>query len=215
MVEADENRANWFHANRSMLLNIYLFINVLGFAGWQGYSLYRSGELDYVDIGFILQNLVLAGVILTRRRHRVFNGNWAHQAVAAVAFFSGIAFMGQPTTAEGGLLITSRIITLTANLLGIATLFNLGRSFGILIAFRAIKTHGLYGIVRHPMYATDILLRIGFVVSHFNPFTIILFILSTGCYIYRAILEERFLAVQPEYRSYMDRVRYRFIPLIF
>jgi protein-S-isoprenylcysteine O-methyltransferase Ste14 len=64
------------------------------------------------------------------------------------------------------------------------------------------------------MYATDMLLRVGFLISHFNLFTVIVFIVSTGCYVYRAILEERFLMRQLEYRDYMKRVRYRFIPFV-
>jgi protein-S-isoprenylcysteine O-methyltransferase Ste14 len=99
--------------------------------------------------------------------------------------------------------------------LGVVTLLNLGRSFGILIAFREVKSRGLYGIIRHPMYATDILLRMGFLINHFNLFILIVFIASTVCYVYRAILEERFLIYQPEYREYMHRVKYRFIPFVF
>ena len=97
----------------------------------------------------------------------------------------------------------------------LSALLNLGRSFGILIAYREVKSRGLYGIIRHPMYATDILLRIGFTINHCTPFTVIAFIASTGCYVYRAILEERFLIQQPEYREYMHRVKYRFIPFVF
>jgi protein-S-isoprenylcysteine O-methyltransferase Ste14 len=65
------------------------------------------------------------------------------------------------------------------------------------------------------MYATDILLRMGFLINHFNLLTLILFITSAVCYVYRAILEEQFLMHQPEYREYMHRVKYRFIPFVF
>ena len=102
-----------------------------------------------------------------------------------------------------------------SNTLGAITLLNLGRSFGILIAYREVKSGGLYSIVRHPMYGTDILLRIGFVISHFSWLTIFILVASSGCYVYRAILEERFLSKQPDYAEYMKKVKYRFIPYIF
>ena len=35
------------------------------------------------------------------------------------------------------------------------------------------------------------------------------------CYVYRALQEEKFLAQWPEYREYMARVRYRFVPGIW
>jgi protein-S-isoprenylcysteine O-methyltransferase Ste14 len=211
MIWSDKS---WTYKNRSIILNVYLFLNVIGFIGLNTYNLYKKGALDYVDIGFIVQNLVLSGVILTRQKHQAFNRNWFHQLIAIIAFFSGIAFIGQPVTAQGTALIASRIIILTANIFGIMSLINLGKSFGILIAFRRVRSDGLYSIIRHPMYATDILLRLGFVISHFNSLTAVLFVLSTSCYVYRAILEERFLSKQPDYKNYMDRVRYRFIPYL-
>jgi protein-S-isoprenylcysteine O-methyltransferase Ste14 len=132
-----------------------------------------------------------------------------------VAFCSGIFFIGQPAT--GGPLArrVSQGLIFSANVLGAVTLLNLGRSFGILIARRQIKTGGLYRLVRHPMYATDILLRVGFLASHFRWPPLALFSLSSACYVWRALLEERFLARAPEYREYMRRVRYRFMPGVF
>jgi protein-S-isoprenylcysteine O-methyltransferase Ste14 len=112
--------------------------------------------------------------------------------------------------------VVSQALLLIANLLGLVTLFNLGTSFGILIACRQVKTGGLYRYLRHPMYATDILLRIGYLIGHRTLLTVSLFVLSTACYVWRAILEERFLAAQgPAYRAYLARVRYRFIPGVF
>ena len=65
------------------------------------------------------------------------------------------------------------------------------------------------------MYGTDILLRIGYIVSHFTTFSIVVFIISTSCYVYRALSEEKFLSTQSNYGEYMKKVKYRFIPLIF
>ena len=99
--------------------------------------------------------------------------------------------------------------------LGILALVNLGRSCGVLIAFRKIQTRGLYSAVRHPMYLSDILFRVGFMLTHLNWLTSALFVVSSACYVYRAILEERFLAQQPEYREYMRDVKYRFVPFVY
>lgn len=200
---------------RSLILNIYLFLNFAGWGIWQTYQYHLRGTLGYVEISFTIQSLVVAVIFLMRKPHRVFHKNVLHQAIAIIAFCSGAAFIGQP--ARGPLVAKqiSQVVIFFANVLGVATLFNLGRSFGILIAFRELKSHGLYGRVRHPMYATDILLRIGFLINHLSLFTVLVFIISTGCYVYRALLEERFLIHQPEYREYMKRVRYRFIPFVF
>lgn len=200
--------------HRHLILNIYLFLNFAGWGIWQTYQYYVKGTLGYVEISFTIQSLLVGVIILIRKPHQAFHKNLVHQAIAIIAFCSGAAFMGQPATGPQVVKQISQVVIFCANVLGVAALLNLGRSFGILIAFRGLKSRGLYGMVRHPMYATDILLRVGFLISHFNLFTVLVFIISTGCYVYRAILEERFLVQQPEYREYMNRVRYRFIPFL-
>jgi protein-S-isoprenylcysteine O-methyltransferase Ste14 len=197
------------------LLNIYLFLNFAGWGIWQTYQYYLKGTLGYVEVSFTIQSLVIAVIFLIRKPHRAVQKKMLHQAIAIIAFCSGAAFLGQPATGPQVAKQISEVVIFCANVLGVATLLNLGRSFGILIAFRELRSHGLYGLVRHPMYATDILLRVGFLISHFNLFTLVVFIVSAACYICRAVLEERFLTQRPEYLEYMNRVRYRFIPFVF
>lgn len=205
----------WLRANRTWLINLYLFLNIAGYTAWQGGSLLSEGHFGFVEAAFIAQNLVLAGIVLIRRDHQAIDANPIHQFIALAAFFSGAAFVGQPASGDAGIQIVSQGIIVAANLLGIATLFNLGRSFGILIACRGVEAGGLYRFIRHPMYLSDILLRLGYMLSHFSIVTVGLALLSIGLYIYRAKLEERFLVNQPGYRAYMDVVRYRLLPGIF
>lgn len=200
---------------RQRWVNILLAVGFTALASVEAWKSYRLGRFNYVEAAFFLQNIVMVSVILLRRPHKVLNSRLFDQAIALVAFCSGLAFMGQPQTGGPLAQTASQLVLFAANLLGIATLINLGRSFGILIAYRELKSTGLYGIVRHPMYASDILLRIGFMISHTNLLTVSVLIASSGCYVYRAILEERFLCQQPEYREYMARVRYRLIPGVF
>ena len=201
--------------HRQLIFNIYL---ALIFTGWAGYNLYKSitaEKLNYVETSFTIQNVLLITLILIRWEHKGVDKNIINQTVALIAFLSGAAFMGQPASGGPIAMAGSNIIIFIANVFGIIIMLNLGRSFGILIAFRKIKTGGFYSIVRHPMYGTDILLRIGFIISHLNWFTSIVFIISTSLYVYRAILEERFLGLQPGYQEYMSKVKYRFIPYIY
>jgi protein-S-isoprenylcysteine O-methyltransferase Ste14 len=147
--------------------------------------------------------------------HRAMEKSLWSQIVAATAFFSGAAFMGQAPTGGPLALAVSESIMILSAALGIATVLSLGKSFGILIAVREVRSSGPYSLVRHPMYVTDILLRIGFTVNHFTAFTAVLLVLTSACYVYRALLEEKFLGRFPDYREYMARVRRRFIPLVF
>jgi len=205
----------FLQSHGQLLINIYLFLNFAGWCLWQTYQGLVAGNFGYVEISFTIEALVLAVIVLLRKPHQAIETNWFNQAVALAAFLSGAAFVGQPATATGITQTVSEIVVLIATVVGFLALLSLGRSFGILIAFREVKATGLYAIVRHPMYGTDILLRTGFVISHFTPFTVAVFMASTTCYVYRALLEERFLSQQPEYQAYMQKVRYRFIPWVF
>ncbi len=196
-------------------LDAYLFLNALAWCGWQGYRLFREGRFGYIEAAYLVQTLLVGLLFLVRNPAKAVDDSLPRQAVAVAAFLSGVAFVGAPAATDPLLIDISRGVVFAANLLGIVTLSNLGKSFGVLIAFREIRTGGLYSLVRHPMYGTDILLRVGYLVSHFTPVTLILFGVSTACYVYRALLEERFLAAQPEYRAYMEKVRYRLIPYVF
>jgi len=197
------------------ILDIYFFLNFIGWCAWQSYNAYHEGRFDYLEWSFALQNMVFVTLILIRSPFKAIDKNYFHQFIALFAFFSGAAFMGQARTGNENLELISKGIIFISNILGIITLINIGKSFGILISLRKVKSNGLYGIVRHPMYLTDILLRIGFVICHYNIFTISMLVLSTACYIYRAVLEEKFLSNDISYRNYMSKVKYRFIPLIF
>jgi protein-S-isoprenylcysteine O-methyltransferase Ste14 len=213
-----DHRLGWFDwlvRNRERLINYYLFINIVGFIVWQGYGIAQSSGLNIIELSFLLQNLVLAGVVLLRKDPIALDNNLWHQAVALIAFFPGLAFMGREPTGGPVAQQFSAAVLLSSNILGIFSLLHLGKSFGILIACREVRSNGVYSWVRHPMYTSDMLLRVGYVVSHFSPFTLTLMVLSSACYIYRALLEERFLIRQPEYRTYMESVRYRFIPGVF
>ena len=201
--------------NWQLWVNIYIFINLALYGLWSGYNTWLEDQLDFVEVSFMVQNILMLGFILIRIEHKSLNKNVFHQVVALFAFFSGVAFMGQePSGGEVANAVSSWVIFF-ANILGAVALLNLGKSFGILIALRKVKTGGVYGIVRHPMYGADILLRIGFVISHFNTFTVLLFIVSAGAYVARASYEEKFLSQEPEYREYMKNVRYRFIPYVY
>jgi protein-S-isoprenylcysteine O-methyltransferase Ste14 len=210
-----KNLKSFLHTHGQRLFDLYLFLSFGGWFVWNTYQILLENRLNLVEGSFIISNFIFVFLFLVRKPQRAINTSICDQTIALIAFCSGAALIGRPPTGGAFTMLLADTIIIIANILGIATLLNLGKSFGILIACREVKVTGLYSIIRHPMYFTDILLRVGYIVSHFDLVSLLIFIGSTACYIYRAILEERFLAAQPEYAAYMQVVRYRFIPYIF
>lgn len=204
---AERIRRHW-----SMIVNVVLVVALGRYAVVKAWEAWDAKQFNFVEAAFVVHNIVMLTVILVRRRHVAMDRSTFHQVIALAAFFSGIAFLKHPTESLVGL---SQGIMVAALVLGAISLLNLGRSFGILIAVRKVKTGGLYQAVRHPMYLTDILWRVGYLAGNLYWPNALMFLASTGCYVYRAILEERFLSQFPEYQEYKKKVRYRFVPGVF
>ncbi len=206
---------DFINRHKHLLINLGAFLSIGAWIAWYTWCRWRDGELlNFVQIAFLIHNVIWLVIFLVRRPHVAVDTNLFHQAVALAAFYSGLAFGGRPT--EDPILRTcSQAVIGLAVVLGTGALLNLGRSFGILIAARKITTDWMYSIVRHPMYLTDILWKVGMLLFLPYLWNAAMLAFATACYVYRAVLEERFLCRFPEYREYMTKVRYRFIPGVF
>ncbi|MBF0408016.1 MAG: isoprenylcysteine carboxylmethyltransferase family protein [Candidatus Riflebacteria bacterium] len=204
-----------FEKHGQMIINLILFVSFARFFAIQAIESYRNNEFGITEGIWVVHNIILTVIILIRKKHVSVQSNYLHQTVALAAFFSGAFLDLKIAASHDWQLYVSNIILFISVIAGMITLLNLGKSFGILIAVREVKTNGLYSIVRHPMYGTDILMRFGIIFRHPSVLNLLIGIISTLIYVWRAILEERFLSQFPEYKEYMERVRYRFIPGIF
>lgn len=204
----------WLEKHWQTLVNWFLVLSLGRYAIIKSLETWHAGKLDFVEVTFAIHNVIGLGIILAREDHRAIETRIWPQVVALLAFFSGIWFDLAPNASET-LLQASRYIIFAVLILGTITLLNIGRSFGILIAARTMRSHGMYAWVRHPMYLTDILWRVGYICKNPSPWNLALFVISSGAYVWRAILEEQFWNQFPEYQEYQKQVRYRFIPGVF
>jgi protein-S-isoprenylcysteine O-methyltransferase Ste14 len=92
---------------------------------------------------------------------------------------------------------------------------SLGRSFGLAPANRGIVSTGLYRLVRHPIYMGYLLTHIGFVLANSAGWNLVILAAADVALLFRAVREERTLAMDPAYRDYMQRVRWRIVPGLF
>ncbi len=120
------------------------------------------------------------------------------------------------------LIITLAILAVMSYIIYVSATVFFGLRFSNLTN-RGIITRGPYAFIRHPAYMAKnlswwlVMLPV-ILIQAFqqnNPVLltqILSLVIMTGLYYYRAITEERHLAAVPEYREYMEKTRYRFIP---
>ena len=95
-----------------------------------------------------------------------------------------------------------------------AAALTLGRSFGFLPALRHVKTEYVYRIVRHPMYAASVIVKLGYTLRNPSVYNAVLLIVATVLYDRRAKYEEDILSHDRSYVDYVQKVKYRFVPPI-
>lgn len=199
---------------RQFIVNVFL-VFVLGqyiVRELQVDAIFKNPAL--IDVTFFIHNLIFMAVILLRREHVQLDKKWLHWLVAMVSFFSGLFFLKSSEGGNGAVRIADAV-NFAAIVIGIAALLSLGRSFGIVPAVRSIRTGGLYRVVRHPMFVSDILFKIPLVLKYFTMYNAVVFVASLVLYVLRAGYEEEILSQTREYQRYKRRVQYRFIPYIY
>lgn len=103
--------------------------------------------------------------------------------------------------------VLALIIILTGTILSAYCLYFLGRSFSVMAHARKLVTHGPYSIVRHPLYAAEIVTLIGVTLSNFSWQATVVILITIAFQFRRMFNEQRILrATFPEYEEYAKRV---------
>jgi len=111
--------------------------------------------------------------------------------------------------------LIAAIVLIFGSLIQIHAKITLGRSMGAVPANRGLKVHGPYQLVRHPMYAGYLIGHVAFLAINPTVRNVIVYLILYVLQIPRLLIEERLLADDPEYVTYMSEVRWRLIPGLF
>ena len=90
--------------------------------------------------------------------------------------------------------------------------FALGRSFGFAAADRGLVQRGPYRVVRHPIYASYVLLQVGYLLQSYSLRNLTVVLLAIACNVGRIRVEERVLGTNPTHTAYTRRVRWTIAP---
>lgn len=91
----------------------------------------------------------------------------------------------------------------------------LGSSFSILPARREIKRGLVYRIVRHPVYASYLVVDLVFVSQVPSLWNLAVAAIAIALLVLRARLEEEVLMGDPAYQDYCRVTRFRFVPGLY
>jgi protein-S-isoprenylcysteine O-methyltransferase Ste14 len=99
---------------------------------------------------------------------------------------------------------------------GAFLLVKMGKPKGDLENTSKLVTTGLYGLIRHPLYASLVYLGFGAFLKQVTPVTVLLVVINTIALFITAKVEEGEMLAKfgEEYRNYM-KVTKRFIPFVF
>lgn len=186
---------------------VVVALALLAYACLQRYD--RSGSLNW--LGLLVVNVLMVAMYVARRDATAIS----RSAALWVLAFAGTCL---PLAMRPAEIVGFAALGTGIQLFGIggiiASMLSLRRSFGIVPANRGIRTRGLYNFVRHPLYASELLVILGIALVNPSAWNLGLFVCDCVLQLLRAAAEERFLSVDPAYREYRARVKYRLIPII-
>jgi protein-S-isoprenylcysteine O-methyltransferase Ste14 len=163
---------------------------------------------------FVIEQVWFAVAFLTRRAPQAVSRRIGSWLAAFGGTFGGLLL--RPGGAHPPWGVDAGFgLQLAGVIIAIISLVTLGRSFGFVAADRGLKTRGPYAVVRHPIYASYLLIQAGYVLQSLSLRNIAVVAFATACNVGRALAEERLLAKTPAYQAYRQRVRWRLIPYLW
>jgi len=175
---------------------------------------------DFVETGHITGLLLLASealvvaLTLVRRPAEVVDRTWKARALTMFSTFCPPLLRPVAVAALGPESLTV-MISAVGLMVVVLGKMSLGRSFGLTPANRGVVCSGVYRFVRHPIYLGYLITHIGFVIAYPALWNIAVLVAADVALMLRAACEERTLALDPSYRAYMARVRWRILPGVF
>ena len=180
---------------------LFVVSNIKGFEA--------TGDMSYVLVA--VNEAVYVLLYLLRQRAVATSASVFDWSIAFAGTFVGTLLRpASPFDASLG----SPLIVL-GTLINIAAVLSLGRSIAIIAAERTIKADGLYRLVRHPMYGSEILVLIGYLLVNFSLGNALVALSNIGLLLLRAEREELFLSRSEAYRSYLAKVRWKLVPFVY
>ena len=180
----------------------------------------RIGLLDFLQLvalsGSFVLIFLLIYLLIVRRTPEKRTYGLLPRLVAVSGTFLGNAFLYlDPVPLALPLQVLVDFLIIAGAVGSLVAVSWLGRSFAVMPEARQLVTAGPYSIVRHPLYAAEMIGILGLMLQFKQPWAVIL---GLGVFILqylRTVFEERVLQeTYPDYRDYRGKT-WRFMPYVF
>ena len=160
---------------------------------------------------FFLEQMWVVIAYLIRRPARAVSRRSGDWAFALGGTFGGVLFRPDGAHPPWGL-TAGFAVQLIGLAVCVTSFLALGRSFGFVAAHRGLVRRGPYAVVRHPIYASYLLLQFGYLLQSISVRNALVLLFASGSNVGRALAEDRVLATNEQYASYRSTVTWRLIP---
>jgi protein-S-isoprenylcysteine O-methyltransferase Ste14 len=164
-----------------------------------------------IGIAFLLQPIWVVVAYLVRRPAREVSRRLGDWLLAFGGTFGGVLLRPVGLHPHWGVNIGLGV-QLVGILICITAFLTLGRSFGFAAADRGLVTRGPYAVVRHPIYASYLLVLSGYLLQSISVWNALVIVFVTACNVGRALVEDRLLASSEQYDAYRSHVRWSLLP---
>jgi protein-S-isoprenylcysteine O-methyltransferase Ste14 len=169
---------------------------------------------SFVGAIFFAEELWIVAAFLIRRPASRVTARTSDWLLAVGGTFGGLLFRPTGIHSQWGVHV-GLYVQLVGLVICIVSFCALGRSFGLAAANRGLKCRGPYSLVRHPIYASYVLLQLGYVMQSFSWTNVGVMLAVTSCNVGRVRAEERLWLSDGGYVEYRRRVRWRLLPGIW
>jgi protein-S-isoprenylcysteine O-methyltransferase Ste14 len=165
-------------------------------------------EPSLLQAGHVAFSLVIVALFVLRRPATI-------QGSPATFWLAAIATLGPVLAfrpAETGWPTLGLVVQQVGLVLTLVAILTLRRSFGLAPAHRGLVMHGVYGVVRHPLYFAEFVALVGYCIGYASVLNWTVLSVSAALQVMRLLAEERLLSADADYVAYRQRVRWRLVP---
>lgn len=192
------------------IFNLAASLSVLAWAALGIRKMVLLEGVSVVRVCVSLLHLCVGVLFLLRAPIRAHPGK--REAALVLASFMGGALAFHVAQSPDRWALYAEIPFAIGTWIAMLSLAYLGRSFAILPALRTIVVTGPYRLVRHPVYAGELILVASCCASRPSYWAALVLLLAMVLMVARIRVEEAVLSREPAYREYTAHVPWHLLP---